>query len=43
MSFARVLIEIDVDCKYPASLPVYYEGKHIVDVDVDVDVEYPCS
>lgn len=37
MSFARVLIEISVDCEYPSSVPVFYEGKHVV----DVSVEYP--
>ncbi|XP_026385134.1 uncharacterized protein LOC113280763 [Papaver somniferum] len=37
MSFARVLVEIAVDCEYPSYVPVYYEGKHVV----DVEVEYP--
>lgn len=35
MSFARVLVEVDITCDYPASVPVYYKGKHVVDVEVE--------
>ncbi|XP_026417160.1 uncharacterized protein LOC113312638 [Papaver somniferum] len=41
MSFARVLIEIDVGCEYPASVPIFYEGKHVVDVDVEYPLKAP--
>lgn len=40
MSFARVLVEVDINCNYLSSLPVYYKGKHIVDVDVDVEYSW---
>ncbi|XP_026459012.1 uncharacterized protein LOC113359628 [Papaver somniferum] len=41
MSFARVLVEIDFDYKYPLVVPVYYKGKHVVDVYVEYSWKPP--
>lgn len=35
MSFARVLVEVEVNCAYHVALPVYYKGNHVVDVEAE--------
>ncbi|XP_026434077.1 uncharacterized protein LOC113331590 [Papaver somniferum] len=41
MSYARILIEVDLKCEFPTLLHVYYEGKHVIDVEAEYSWKPP--